>query len=835
MKLKQSTVAAVAALLLTLTTGTAFADICAYEVNGNTLELGATTNINAVSTDNYRVKGILVNNSGVVTNKAGNSLSVSVKNTSAATDSRADGIVLWNDNHGTPTHVDLYGVEKIITAGREARCLDVWDESNATVRGTGNAVISASADADSGESLGIQVIAADDSVIKIDGFSKIEAISKNGYARTMNLWSGHVTVNGVKEITAYGGKQDVDPEYVGQYGLAYAVSACTGPLETGAPYWKNLYVYINGDNTAIKATSEKSNAVGIGSSITNSDDECIIRADGIASVTSTANGDAGSYSYATGLYVIGGELYLNQKNGSPYADITVSAENDADVTGVCGTKSGVVRSKINNLTASAARSYAFGVENIGSNVNIDLKGEIKVNAQDWSYGVFVEENGTTEIIGNGSINVCSSSNSAYGVRAEDCSNVTATIKSMTVKSAADKDGVGVYVDSGAKVTLTGGDGTFTIDAKQIAVVSGDNSKLTLNGCIINAASGPVFTIEAGGKLVLSGDAKIKAADGRYFNDGAKAEDITIADGVLFWFGTDAAAETKAKEFARKYIGGGERTLVKDKDGYWRVGMPKPAPEPVKPVLPEEEKEKLPENVVPAEKIVTVSQDVAVEALSEDFDKECIAADETGKAVIAPEAAAKMLKNAGISSDASAILPMQIVYTSPDTRLENRIIMLSFKVSGIDLIGDVTKKPNQLCVYNALHSKDSGRINTASIFEIAAAEAAPAGDTEVGQFGYISDLSNAADKSFTLQDENGYIVSGDIDLSKNYLLSVFILDNGTFDLDHDTNGAVASAVFVDTSKISGENKPSSGSSVGCSAGFAALAVLTLAFVPTRKKK
>ena len=89
-----------------------------------------------------------------------------------------------------------------------------------------------------------------------------------------------------------------------------------------------------------------------------------------------------------------------------------------------------------------------------------------------------------------------------------------------------------------------------------------------------------------------------------------------------------------------------------------------------------------------------------------------------------------------------------------------------------------------------------------------------------------------DGTFTVTEEDGAALSGPFDAGKNYKITLFIADNGDYDLD----GAAGS--IVDPTAIVSFKKPETHSGGGgCSAGYGAAALLALAGLPliARRKK
>ena len=90
----------------------------------------------------------------------------------------------------------------------------------------------------------------------------------------------------------------------------------------------------------------------------------------------------------------------------------------------------------------------------------------------------------------------------------------------------------------------------------------------------------------------------------------------------------------------------------------------------------------------------------------------------------------------------------------------------------------------------------------------------------------------ADGTFTVTEADGGALTGPFDAGKNYIITLYIEDNGSYDLDKDTGS------IVDPTAIVSYKKPEThGSGGGCSAVSGAAALLALVGLPliARKKK
>lgn len=87
----------------------------------------------------------------------------------------------------------------------------------------------------------------------------------------------------------------------------------------------------------------------------------------------------------------------------------------------------------------------------------------------------------------------------------------------------------------------------------------------------------------------------------------------------------------------------------------------------------------------------------------------------------------------------------------------------------------------------------------------------------------------ADGTFTVTEANGGALAGPFDAGKNYIITLYIEDNGSYDLDKDTGSIVDPTAIVSFKKA----ETHGGSGGGCSAGWGALALL--AIVPLALKR
>ncbi|MCD7876448.1 MAG: Ig-like domain-containing protein [Cloacibacillus porcorum] len=105
-------------------------------------------------------------------------------------------------------------------------------------------------------------------------------------------------------------------------------------------------------------------------------------------------------------------------------------------------------------------------------------------------------------------------------------------------------------------------------------------------------------------------------------------------------------------------------------------------------------------------------------------------------------------------------------------------------------------------------------------------------TELLKFQYKA--SGFTDGSFTVLGMDGKLATGAVDKDKRYQLLLFIADGGKYDLN-DADGVITDPAAIVKTGGTPVQKPSGGSSSGCSAGFGALALLALVPLALKKKR
>ncbi|MDO4988786.1 MAG: hypothetical protein Q4E17_07180 [Synergistes sp.] len=396
------------------------------------------------------------------------------------------------------------------------------------------------------------------------------------------------------------------------------------------------------------------------------------------------------------------------------------------------------------------------------------------------------------------------------------------------KALGDLDYSRVILSTGYTGKLAGkatvpvsGDKTLELKGKTLAL-SGDGQIVVAKGAAfgidglskdsyVSKDKGAIFAVQ--GKLSLKGG-NYYVGDGVYFTGSG---DVEITNGTNFYFKDEKVRDA----FIIAYLAEKNLTLeavevIKGMDGWYTVTTkeepkPTPTPAPVKPVV---SKDKLPEGVEPVTAgawFPDVNEAVTL-LRGSNFKAENLMQDGNGNVFVKRDVAEKAIVASGHAVKSTDIVSFPVIYTEGGAVKDGSTIMVSFAVSG-DKLGATSEdklindKPSAVKLYKLL------------------------GSAEAERFTYVDSVSKAKDKAFTIQEMDGKDATK-IAADKDYLVSVYILDGGNYDLDGDENGAIADPIVIDKSEDSASNN---GSSVGCNAGFAALALLGLAFVPTRRKK
>ena len=388
---------------------------------------------------------------------------------------------------------------------------------------------------------------------------------------------------------------------------------------------------------------------------------------------------------------------------------------------------------------------------------------------------------------------------------------------------------GVQLKAG-KLVMTGGVIKATGAKSEEYPDSGNGSVVT--ACAISLISNKSYTgdinVNISGKAELEstkacavfskitvGDNKVNKIEisGGSFRGGDQAlllEDAANIDVSL----TGGSYSSDPSDYVDKTI----YTIV-GKDGLFTV-KEKAAPvvTPVEPKLPDETSEEVKAEIKPATAVVlevdtttdpiteatkAAAIDKAMAVISADItSKDLTVNEETGAVEIAvataSEAAKGLLKdNETLASKDIAPLP---VFTAEVD--EGKTAMVSYQLTG-----------------SALKAETAEEVRVMKILS----------STTAGEFEYASEITADMDGKFTIQKADGKtIYSGALEAGTKYLLTLFIKDGSSFDLDGAENGSITdpAAIFSTTT-----TEPQHGSSSsGCNGGFGALALLGLALVP-----
>ena len=348
-----------------------------------------------------------------------------------------------------------------------------------------------------------------------------------------------------------------------------------------------------------------------------------------------------------------------------------------------------------------------------------------------------------------------------------------------------------------------------------------NMKLNLSGTakLISSASHAIWEDTSIGDKLQTVSVNISggsfsgtvagSANTMYFKNRAGISDFAVTGGT---YNSDPTTYVKAGYVAMK--SGDVYVVTSEK-------------KPVEPVLPPEIKDV----VVPvsADKVVIASVDMTLapaskdEAIKQETEKTAeiittggiaqsdLTVNETGKVIVKPEVVEKAIKSVELPKNevlvTETITPLPVVKATVEY---NKVAAITFEVSAQDL---KAKKAGDVKLFKVISS------------------------TKGAFFDFVGTPASADDKMFALQASD--IASNDflsadaaIETGKSYRLTMFVKDNGDFDLNKDAGTVVDPAQLVETKT---QTPSSGGSSSGCNAGFAALALLALVPVVYRRKK
>ena len=393
------------------------------------------------------------------------------------------------------------------------------------------------------------------------------------------------------------------------------------------------------------------------------------------------------------------------------------------------------------------------------------------------------------------------------------------------------DGVQVKAGSlemtGGKITASGvaaeppyeSDSTETATGTALSLLSqgapssnyAGNITAKISGGAVLESKNNYAVVEAFVKGSTDVNFKSLSIEGGTFTGGTAALSIVHTDGVTLTGGSYSSDPSD-------YVDKTSCTIV-EKDGLFTVkGKAAPIVTPVKPALPDGTSDDVTAEIKPATAVVlgvdttksAITEETKAAAITDTMkvisaditSKDLTVNEETGAVEIsvatASEAAKGLLKdNETLASKDIAPLP---VFTA-DVEI-GKTAMVSYKLTG-----------------SALKAKTAEEVRVMKILS----------STTAGEFKYASEITADMDGKFTIQKADGKTIhSGALEAGTDYLLTLFIKDGSSFDLDGAKDGSITdpAAIFSTTT-----TEPQHGSSSsGCNGGFGALALLGLALVP-----
>ena len=393
------------------------------------------------------------------------------------------------------------------------------------------------------------------------------------------------------------------------------------------------------------------------------------------------------------------------------------------------------------------------------------------------------------------------------------------------------DGVQVKAGSlemtGGKITASGVAAEPPYEPGSAEMATGTALSLLSQGAPSNDYAGNITAKISGGAVLESknnyavveafvkGSTEVKfkslSIKGGTFTGGTAALSIVHTDGVTITGGSYSSDPSD-------YVDKTSCTIV-EKDGLFTVkGKAAPIVTPVEPKFPDGTSDDVKAEIKPATEVVLLGVDTTKSAITEEtkaaaIDKAMavISADITSKdltvneetgvveiAVATASEAAKGLLKDNETLASKDIAPLPVFTAKVD---EGKTAMVSYQLTS-----------------SALKAKTAEEVRVMKILS----------STTAGEFEYASEITADMDGKFTIQNTDGKIHSGALKDDTDYLLTLFIKDGSSFDLDGAENGSITdpAAIFSTTT-----TEPQHGSSSsGCNAGFGALALLGLALVP-----
>ena len=516
----------------------------------------------------------------------------------------------------------------------------------------------------------------------------------------------------------------------------------------------------------------------------------------------------GGSAVGTGVYTVGGNTSIKMMNPN--------AEPEAPIYGGGQSFGGTIKAK-SNVNGNTSITITQGT--IDHTAHVAVAGGGQAN-----YGVSAVM-GNTDILLSGDVNITNKADLQYGACVIYGGGVAYTEGTSNVDGNTNITIAGGKLD---KVWVYGGGFVYTNTEEAHANVSGD-STITVYGTKGMKAIETLALFDGDGKvgdMAKSSDATVKGtkrlvfdnagtgtvvADVKHFDEivlkgtnsitftksigsdvkKVKVEGTLVAGTVVL---TLAEGSSKPEIIGTNVVWDGLKLTVGTGGGDTPIT-------PVKPELPDG----TPTDVESTEVVVTSSADKADIVATTDFNEADLTVDdETGELAVTDTVVNKAIESLAIAGS-DVTLTTKFPITKANIATSGNVATFACDVTGSALGVSNTK---DLHVMKVL------------------------GDGTGQMFEWVTAPADFGDKKYTLFEQGtSTVYSGDIVSSDTYTLCAFVKDGGSFDLDGEENGTVIDPMAV--VKVEGK-APSHSSSSGCSAGFAALALLAVPFIIKRKK-
>ncbi len=515
----------------------------------------------------------------------------------------------------------------------------------------------------------------------------------------------------------------------------------------------------------------------------------------------------GGYAAAKGVHTVVGNTNIAMQNpyaaagliyggGHSYGFVDMYAESTVRGNTSILLTQGNVKGGPHFAIAGGGRADNYGHANVEGNTRIEISGNVTVGNQNEPRNIF-----------------------GGGIAEDHCTASVGGSTGITIAGGTLENINAVY--GGGRVGFNG-NGSH-------ADISGD-TVITIQGTAGLKAIGTVSSLIGGGLNMSTTErtsctVDVKGTKSLVFdNTGSGSVSAGIADfDVIIFKGTSGLTFTKALssdvksvkaegEFANgtvilTLVKGSHKPTIVGTNARWEnmelvAGAEKETPaEPVKPVFEGDVNNVISkdvESVAPA-----VSMDItAVETklVSTDIKSSDLDTDASGQVVLKKS----VVVTAGGDYSDAYMLP---IFTAVKTNPSADIVACSFSVKSSDLLA---KTPQEVKLL-----KIKGKASTLSFKYSDKAE-------DFLKDGYFT-IQTSGDNKIA---DKAAAFTADV-----YKVTMFIKDNGEYDLDPTVESILDPAAIVKTSTKS----PDSGSSGGCSAGFAAIALLAIVPIVVRRKR